>query len=542
MNVMRRASHLLATAAALVVPAFAAPAQRAGAPKTRPSLVVFIAVDQMRADYFERFLPQLTGGLGRLYRGGAVFTNAYQDHAITETAPGHSVMLSGRLPEHTGIVTNTRGVPDDQAPLIGGGGDGASPFRFRGSVLMDWMRSRDPRSRGLSVSRKDRGAILPMGRAHQSVFWYANDGRFTTSRYYADTLPSWVQAFNARHIPQSYAGKAWTLLLPAASYPEPDSVPLENNGRDFVFPHVFPADPARAARMFISYPAMDSLTAQAALAGVEAMQLGRGPATDLLSVSFSTTDAVGHAFGPDSRELHDQIVRLDRYLGAFIDSLYKLRDSSTIAFALTADHGVQPNPDLHAASAHVAAQHVSVSGAIAAVRRELRAAGADTGVLRFEEGIVTLDRAALHGTKVNCDSAITALAARLRKLPGVASVLDVRTLAKKDTTRDYAARRWLHMLPKDFPADLVVSLAPYAYYASENAPAGAMQLGATHGSPNDLDAHVPEIYYGPWFIPGRYAQRALVADIAPTLAEVIGVPPVEPIDGRARTEALRKRD
>lgn len=287
----------------------------------------------MRADYLARFASQYTGGFARLNRAAAVFTNAYQDHAITETAPGHSVMLSGRFPEHTNIVTNGRGVPDPSSPLIGGGGAGASPARFRGTELFDWLKAKDSRSRALSVSRKDRGAILPIGRSKQSVFWYANDGRFTTSAYYADTLPTWVTQFNARKIPQSYAGKQWTLLLPSSAYSELDSVIYENGGRDVVFPHSFPTDPAMTARNFANYPAMDSLTAQLALAGVAAMNLGRGPQIDLLSISFSTTDAIGHAYGPDSREIHDQLLRLDRYLGAFIDSLYRLRDSSTVAFA-----------------------------------------------------------------------------------------------------------------------------------------------------------------------------------------------------------------
>ena len=180
-------------------------------PSATPTLIVFITVDQMRADYFERFSSQLTRGLGRLYRGGAVFTNGFQDHAITETAPGHSVTMSGRFPGHTGIVTNLTGVGDANAPLVGGGGVGASPYRFRGTTLIDWLVAKDPRSRALSVSRKDRGAILPMGRAKQSVFWYASDGRFTTSTYYADTLPTWLQKFNDRKIPASYAGKLWTL-------------------------------------------------------------------------------------------------------------------------------------------------------------------------------------------------------------------------------------------------------------------------------------------------------------------------------------------
>jgi predicted AlkP superfamily pyrophosphatase or phosphodiesterase len=508
-------------------------AQRTTQSGNAPKLIVFVAVDQMRADYFERFLPQLNGGLGRLYRHGAVFTNAYQDHAITETAPGHSVMLSGRFPAHTGIVTNSLGVPDPQAPLIGGGGDGASPFRFRGTVLIDWLRMNDPRSRALSVSRKDRGAILPMGRAHQNAFWYATDGRFTTSTYYADTLPTWVQRFNARKIPQSYAGKAWTLLLPASSYPEADSLPFENYRKDFVFPHAFPSDPAKTASTFMNYPVMDSLIAQIALEGVVATNLGAGPQTDLLSLSFSTTDAIGHAFGPDSRELHDQIVRLDRYMGAFIDSLYKLRDSSTIAFALTADHGVQPSADLRALREHIAPMRADVTTPLNTAREAMRTAGAKGDPIRFEEGVVLLQRPSLAGTKLNADSVLKALAASLRKVTGVAQVDFVKDLARADTVKNYAARRWLHMLPSDFSADLVISLAPYAFYTGD--------IVATHGSPNDLDAHVPEIFYGPWFTPGKYAQRALVADIAPTLAAIAEVSPSEKLDGRARTEVLRKR-
>ena len=140
-------------------------ARAEAAASTRPTLLVFLTVDQLRPDYFERFRSQLSGGLGRLYRNGAVFTNAYQDHANTETAPGHAATLSGRFPTHTGIIVNDVGVPDRNAPLIGGGGPGASPFRFQGTTLVDWLCAADSRSRALSVSRKDRGAILPIGRA-----------------------------------------------------------------------------------------------------------------------------------------------------------------------------------------------------------------------------------------------------------------------------------------------------------------------------------------------------------------------------------------
>ena len=166
-------------------------------PAPKPRLVVVITVDQLRPDYLDRYRAQLDGGLAWLLRGGAYFADAYQDHAVTETAPGHATVLSGRWPAHTGIIGNVRGVLDSTARLIGVPGPGASPARFRGTALFDWLKAADPRARALSVSRKDRGAILPIGRARENVYWYQS-GFFTTSRYYADSLPTWVAAFTAR--------------------------------------------------------------------------------------------------------------------------------------------------------------------------------------------------------------------------------------------------------------------------------------------------------------------------------------------------------
>ena len=189
------------------------------APPARPvpALVVLVAVDQMRADYLARYASQWTGGFARIYRGGTVFEHGQQDHAATETAPGHATMLSGRCPAHTGVALNGRGVQDRQSPVLGAPDTvGASPRRFRGTTLYDWMRTRDPDTRVLSVSRKDRAAIFPIGRARVPVYWlYA--GAFTTSRYYADSLPSWVQAFNRRIDVARWAGATWNLLLPESA-------------------------------------------------------------------------------------------------------------------------------------------------------------------------------------------------------------------------------------------------------------------------------------------------------------------------------------
>ena len=497
----------------------------------RPQLVVFITVDQMRGDYLQKWATQFTGGLARLNRGGAVFVNGFQDHAITETAPGHATVLSGRNPRSTGIVSNAFGVFDPQTPLIGGGGAPASPFHFRGGTLIDWMRIHDSRSRALSVSRKDRGAILPVGRAHQSVYWYAADGRFTTSTYYADTLPDWVRAFNARHEPQSYAGKAWTLLLPDSAYPEADSVPYEDFGRGYVFPHILPSDPAAAARVLPAVPFMDKVTLDLALDGVQALHLGEGPAPDLLQVSLSTTDAVGHAYGPDSRELHDMILRLDRMLGWFLDSLYTLRDSNTVILALTGDHGVQPIPEVYHLLTDKPAGRVDVTPFVEQVRAGLAAHHVDTTAFDFQDGALWVERPAFAGSGVSPDSVIRVFAATVAQMPGVYQIHRAATLVR-DTLRSAINRRWYHQIPPDLPIELVVTLKQHYVWGT---------LPATHGTPWDQDAHVPIVFYGAPFKPGTYRQTARVVDMAPTLAAVIGVPVAEPIDGTVLERALRSQ-
>jgi hypothetical protein len=346
--------------------------RRAGAPRAlpdparAPTLVVFFTVDQLRPDYFDRWRTQLTGGLGRLSRGGAFYTNAFHDHALTETAPGHSVTMSGRFPRRTGIVRNSQGVYDPQQPLVAARGPGASPFRFRGTTLTDWLRVKNPRTRALSVSGKDRGAILPIGRDAQQVFWFAAPGVFTTSRYYADTLPDWVRRFNERRLADSLAVRPWTLLLPDSAYAERDDVPQEANGRDFIFPHVAATDTAWGLP---ATPFYDELTLAFALQGLRALDLGAGPHTDILAVSLSATDYVGHKYGPDSREVHDQVLRLDRAVGAFLDSLFTIRDSTKVIIALTADHGVASFPEVYAQRTGAPAFHVDVAPALSTVRR-----------------------------------------------------------------------------------------------------------------------------------------------------------------------------
>jgi predicted AlkP superfamily pyrophosphatase or phosphodiesterase len=496
----------------------------------RPSLVVLVTVDQLRPDYLDRWRDQLTGGLGRLAREGRFFVNAVHDHANTETAPGHAATLSGRFPVHTGIASNAAGVNTADAPLVGSDGIGASPFRFKGTTLVDWLAAAEPRTRVLSVSRKDRGAILPVGLGKYPVYWYAPaTGRFVTSVWYADTLPTWVQAFNAeRRVLTRYAGATWTRLLPDAAYPEPDSVPGESGGQGFTFPHVMPADSLRAPNLLQSFPFMDELTLDFAWRGVRTLDLGAGPQTDLLAVSLSTTDAVGHRWGPDSQELHDQVLRLDRMLGTFLDSLVALRGAGKVLVALTSDHGVAPSPEIrsryddNAKATRVLFEHFQP--ALATLGPLVQREGIPADAFTFDDLVLAVDRAKVVGKDRELRDIARRFAREAAKVPGVlrADVLD--DLARADTVRDTIGRRWLHMYRPGGNEQVVVTLAPYNYYGR-----GSI---ATHGTPHDYDAKVPVIFWGPGVAPGRDPGVARVVDIGPTLAALLGVPPLEPLDGR----------
>ena len=499
-------------------------------PAPKPRLVVVITVDQLRPDYLDRYRPQLKSGLALLLKQGAVFTEAYHDHAITETAPGHATILSGRWPAHTGIIRNLAGVQDSAMPLIGVTGIGASPARFRGTELFDWLKAAEPAARALSVSGKDRGAILPIGRAKEQVYWYVG-GVFTTSRYYADSLPLWVRAFNGERVPFRAAGTQWTLLLPERDYPEPDSVPYENQGRDFAFPHRLPSDSGQAALAFIATPTMDSLTLAFALEGTRALRLGVRGTTDLLAVSLSTTDYIGHAYGPDSREIHDQVLRLDRYLGRFFEQLFVRYGGSNVLIVLTADHGVTPFPERSRALGRSGAVRVTPDSLIQSVNAALdaRAGGADW--LVFESGMLMVPgRARLVAQGINVDSVMADLTTRLRRLAGVGRVDRAVDLAADSA--DPTVRRWRHQVPPDAGVELVVTLKPYSIWGIANIPI------AMHGQPTDLDAHVPLIFWGSGVHRGVYGTRVRTVDIAPTLARLLDVTPAEPLDGRVLPEVL----
>ena len=516
---------LLLLGAALLAPG--ASAQTAAAP---PSLVVLITVDGLTARHLDDFGPQLEGGLARLTRNGAWFTNAHHDHAITETAPGHASLLSGRFPRSTGIAANRVGVVDPQAPLVGSGNVGASPARFQGTTLFDWMKRRTSGSRALSVSAKDRGAILPIGRAKEEVYWYPGDGAFRTSTYYRAALPEWVTRFNDRRIPHSYAGKTWDLLRPASDYAEPDSVAVEGGGNEFLFPHQIPDDPQRAANWIRATPFIDEVTVAFALEGVSAMQLGAGPQPDLLAVSLSATDAVSHRLGPDSREAHDQVLRTDRLIGVFLDSLFRLRDSSKVVVVFSADHGFTRIPELAAGESAGGPTRASLDDALAAAHRRMAELRVEPTALDVDQQIVLADRAAFLRAGAKIDVVLDEFIKAALATPGIARVDRLSSLLK-DTLADPIARRWAHQFGPGTNVELVATQTPGTLWTST--------LVASHGSPYDTDSRVPVIFYGSGFTRGRFDDFVRTVDIAPTLATLLKLKPAGPVDGITLRKALK---
>jgi type I phosphodiesterase/nucleotide pyrophosphatase len=503
-----------------------APQQANAAP---PHLLVLVTVDQLRGDYLERYRGQWRGAFARMLTRGAVFPNARQAHAITETAPGHSTLLSGRNPAHNGIPSNHFGVPDRASPLVGvSSGNGASPRRFRGSTLVDWLRARDSDSRFLSISGKDRGAILPIGSSRGPVFWLAS-GRFVTSHYYADTLPSWLAGWNERGAVAGLAGRSWTLLLPDSAYAEPDSLPFEEGGRDITFPHRIPDDPEKAMRQALGFPWMDSLTLDVALEGTRSLQLGGRRGTDVLAISLSTTDYVGHEFGPDSRELHDQLLRLDRTLGWFLDSLTTLLKGQAPLVIMTGDHGVTSYPEDARLNGRPGGR-ISPTAFQQHADSLLKSLGVKSPGLYFDSGLLTADLDQLGARGLNIDSVATALAESLKTVPGVTRVYTARTLPGSS---EPDAALWRRSLPEDLPWLLCASVSPGYIWSDDS-------TSTTHGTTNPDDLSVPIVFMGPGVRSGIFTRSIETVDIAPTLAALLRVKPFEPLDGHAVVEVVGK--
>src|SRR4030095_11890316 len=332
----------------------------------RPKLVLLIVVDQFRYDYLERFNDLFVeNGLRRLMRDGASWTQSNYDHIPTYTGPGHATMLTGAYPAESGIIGNewpdratgkrVTSVSDSTVTLLGGvpNEGGSSPRRLMSSTVGDELRlATNDRSKVIGISVKDRSAILPAGRHANAAYWFStNSGSMVSSTYYFNELPAWVTAFNNTRPADKFFGAKWERLLPENEYLKragTDSPPWENIGNQpgdtNTFPHTVTGGATAAGRTF--YNALDytPFSNDLLLAFVQQAvineHLGEDDDTDVLSISFSANDYVGHRYGPYSQEMMDVTLRVDRQIATLLDFVNARVGLANTIVAFTADHGV----------------------------------------------------------------------------------------------------------------------------------------------------------------------------------------------------------
>lgn len=521
----------------------------------RPKLVVVISVDQFSAELMQSFGPELTGGIGRLRREGVFFTEAYHDHGFTETGPGHSVLLSGRFPANTGIVENrwidratgklVYCVEDSEAMALHAPGQAsASNGRFLGDGLGDWLQAQAPGSRVFAVSGKDRAAILMAGRKPTGAFWFTGPAGFTSSTVYGERLPEWLLRYD-RGLAGRIATDSWLWTKDPAT-PEGRSGSwtfgpqvLRNGGLPRLIQGAgMPLDKGFEAR-FRRSPFLDAVTLEAAEALLDGEKLGRGPGTDLLAISFSATDYIGHSYGMLGTEMRDQIHRLDRALGRLLDRLRRQHPGAWVV--LSADHGGLDLPEVLGEQGFPV-RRLMAEPFMAALEADLRTAfkvDRDLLLATPEPNTIYLDEAAVKAANLNRGDVLLRVQAWLRARPEVADAFTAEELMATDpattgSPRDSSLRVLLRRsFRPERSGDILVAVKPFVVFGT---PPTDYPTG--HGTPNAYDRRVPLIFWGPWK-GGERREPVRTVDLAPTLARELGIQP-GPVDGKALDLGIRK--
>jgi predicted AlkP superfamily pyrophosphatase or phosphodiesterase len=517
----------------------------------RPKLAVVLVVDQMRSDYLTRGQALLTGGLKRLLDNGFQFTEAYHEHAVTETGVGHATIATGCYPAHHGIVGNewwngaksrwVYCVEDSGAGIAGRpGAAGRSPNNLRRRVFGDWLREASPQSKFFAVTGKDRSSILMAGFGGQPYWYYPGDGTFVTSIYYRASYPAWVDSFSNERPADDYFVGIWDRLLPPDKYVGPDSVAAEFDGGHSTFPHDFAPGPNDKPEKYyenIPYtPFLDQLIFRFARDLVINEQLGKDNVADLLMISCSAGDYIGHRYGPSSHEIQDYYLRLDGYLNSFFVFLDSSVGVNQWVVALTSDHGVVPLPE-ELKRRGLAAGRINgqtLEGAIkrigARVAAEIKCS--TNVVLTAGDGVI-LNYAEAKTTGHDEPWLRLTVGERIKRLSFVADAFTRDDLASGgDNTHPFINLYRNNYFPDRSP-DIMLRYREYRIISDE-------PQGTSHGTPYTYDRHVPLIFYGAGIKAGLDTLRAESVDVTPTLSELIGIAPPADIDGKSLLTRLKR--
>ena len=499
----------------------------AAAPRKQPKLVLTIVVDQFRYDYLTRFRADYNSGLARLLDHGAVFADARYDHYPTVTAVGHATVMTGATPALSGIIANdwydratkksVSSVSDDNTDILGTTGKRASsPHRLLVSTIGDELKMAGKGSpKVIGISIKDRSAILPAGRMADGAYWFDNaSGRFVSSTWYFKDVPDWVKNYNDGHPGDAFAEKEWLPLGGGGSFKKMAAIgdkKLYNNLEKSPYGNEL----------------IEAFTERA----IAEEKLGQRGATDVLAVSFSANDYVGHEVGPDDPQVKDMAIRTDRLFGKLFQYLDSKVGMANVVVVLTADHGVSPVPEVNA-KRKMPGGRFKVETMDTAINQHLSRLYGDG---KWVEGRTTvgpyLNWALIAEKKLTASAVRTAAAEAVGNLPHVVRVYTRDQMMRDEVSRDAVGRRVLNGFYGPRSADLTVVLEPYWFF-------GESPTGTSHMSTYSYDNHVPLILMGPGIRAGRYYKAAFVNDIAPTLAALLDVETPSGSVGRVLDEIL----
>jgi predicted AlkP superfamily pyrophosphatase or phosphodiesterase len=495
----------------------------------RPTLVVQVLVDQLRADLLDRYADLFTGGFKRLHDQGHNYVNAAHDHAATETAVGHTTLATGVYPSRHGIIANAwyemvngqwkivSNVSDTTVKILGVPERiGASPHYDMRSGFAEWVAAANPRSIIASVSGKDRGAIQPAAHVKSAyAYWFDSfAGRYVTSTYYRSSDPEWVTKFNLGPLQNHLADSVWNQTVKVADFGRTHAdTSVSEGAANTYFPHKYWDENREGEVSFWPWweatPYLDAATLEFAQTVVSSLNLGKDDAPDYLNVSLSATDRVGHKFGPLSREQLDNLLRLDRELGQFFEFLDRTVGQGKWTMMLTADHGVLDSPE------------------------DLIARG------EYGHRLTAAENLQLERLRLRADSArdkkkaARELVAELKKLPIIADAWTQEDLMKSQ--------------PDSFA--VLVRNSLYPGRAGERFSREGVEFrfipgivtlptGSSHGQVYWYDRHVPMIFMGPGIQPGRDTSRAATVDFAPTFSAILGIKYPDDLDGKVLTAVV----
>lgn len=505
------------------------PIAAASAYNARPKLVVVIVIDQFRADYLERYRDQFSEGGFRVFLDrGAYFTDCNYDYANTRTAPGHATLFTGSYTSGHGIVANAwwdpqkkkkvTSVEDDSTRLLGGG-PGASPHNLRSDTLGDELKlATGGKARVFAVSLKDRASVLAAGFSGDGAYWIdPKTGTWTSSTFYRPDLPEWARNFNNSHRTDKYWNREWK---------DADGSSLGStaprNGPD--------GKPAGFYEVVGSTPFANEYELEFAKELVLYEKLGAGPATDLLAISLSANDILGHHVGPDSPQMRSMAFELDRQLAEFISFLGHQVGLANVWMALSADHGVAPLPEF-ARTLRLPAGNVDSNSLRDQVNSLLARKYLRKGdyLLDLVYPMAWLNEEVFAAVGRKEADAETDTGEAMTQA-GLAGYFTKWQLAHGGTANTEAGRRYAHSYSPE-GGWYVMGVPPPFHVGTSK--------GTDHATPFSYDTHVPLAFYGLAFQPGVYRTHAEPIDLAVTLASLLGINAPAQATGRVLTEALQ---